>query len=185
MATSSHQALGACVSRNMLVDNNASKLARFLIQRSAANSLALAADHTGPADTTLAAVANLTISNGVGFAGDYAVNASRRYKFRLVGNVTCNGSSGLKLDMQGGTATFTQFAATGIAYTASAVAVVAAASAATALVAGTTAYTAIAVEGEFLAASNGTFAPRIACNASTTAPVLLAGMTLELTEIAS
>ncbi len=185
MATSSHQALGACVSRNMLVDNNASKLARFLIQRSAANSLALASNHTGPADTTLVAVANLTVSNGVGFAGDYAVNASRRYKFRLAGNVTCNGSSGLKLDMQGGTATFTQFCGTGIAYTGSTVLVAAPADATTALIAGTAAFTAIAVEGEFLAATNGTFAPRIACNASTTAPILLAGMTLTLTEIAS
>jgi hypothetical protein len=185
MATSSHQAHSKCVTRNRLIDPNAAKLQQFLVQRSIPNAIALAADYTGPADTTLAAVPELTISNGVGFAGDYAVNASRRYKFRLVANTTCNGSSGLKLDMQGGTATFTQFCATGIAYTASAVAVVAGAAAATALVAGTAAYTAIHIEGEFLAATSGTFAPRIACNASTTAPLLLAGAVFELTEIAS
>lgn len=182
---SSHKALSDLIQRNQAADVQTTKLARYLVQRSAPNVAVLASDYTGPADTTLAVVPGLVIGNGVGFNGDNAVVGGRRYKFRLAGNTTCNGASGIKVDFQGGSCTFTSMSSTSKAFTASAIAVLAPADATTAAPAGTTAYTAIEVEGQFVAASSGTFAPRIACNAATTAPVLLAGMRLELEEIAS
>lgn len=155
------------------------------IQCSIPNVAVLSSAFTGGATSAAqSTVTGLTIANGVGFNGGFAVVGGRTYKFRLWAPTTVNGSAGLKLDMNGGTATVSSFAAVGKGYTAAAIATLAVTAISSSVVNAATAYTSVEVEGEFVASGSGSFAPRATVNTDGTAPQILTGAYLELTEVA-
>ncbi len=181
--TSSHPILNALIGRNAAVQNETKKLARYLVQRGMSNVAVLSANVAGVGTTTLTSI-GLDVTSGVGYNGGYAVIGGHTYRFRIVGNCTVNGTAGLKLDVQDGTATFAWFAASGAAYTANSLANIVSNSAATPLINAAAAYTSIDIEGTFMASGSGSFGIRVAASAAGTAPILLAGTYLELVEIA-
>lgn len=175
--------LSKTIQQNAAADPAATKLVRYLAMRSLPNTARLTAAVTGAATTTATAVAELTVSNGVGFNGNYAVVGGRSYEFEIWAPATTDGTAGMKLSLDGGTATFSPFAAVGYAYTASAVATIASTAPGTSVVNGAAAYTHILVKGTFTALSSGSFGPKLGVNTNGTAAQLLTGAYIKLTEI--
>lgn len=166
------------------VDPAVQKMARLALSRTLPNTAVLLANFTGPASTTLAAPAGLTITNGMGFNNGAAVVGGRTYQFNAMLPCTVNGTSGINVTGDGGTATFSMFAGVGEASTASTTATLVTTTAGGSMVTGATAYTYIVLAGTFTASASGSFNIRIATNTGTaTAPILLAGSSLSITEI--
>lgn len=181
--STSLQILSNVIEQNRAADPAVQKLLRYFAMRSMPNTAVLSSAAAGSATTTTTAVSGLTISNGVGFNGNAAVVGGRTYEFEIWAPATTDGTAGMKLTLDGGTATFSSFAAVGYAYTASAIATVASTAAATAVVNAATAYTHILVKGTFTASKSGTFAPALGVNTAGTAAQLLAGSYCKLVEI--
>ncbi len=182
---SSHLYLTQLVGRNGAADAQTNKLARFLIQRGGVDNtqvLTTAATGNGTA-ASYTAVSGLAIDSGVGFNSGQPIVGGRTYKFRMVAPTTVNGSAGMALKFDGGTATFSSFAAIGYAYTAAAVATLAVTAATGLVVNAAAAYTSVVVEGTFTASGSGTFIPNLSVNTTGTAAQLLAGSFLQVTEV--
>ena len=179
------QFLGRFVQRGVGgLDRRISDSLRYALQRGAADNVAFnPTAYTGPAATALAAVTTLQITNGAGATGiDNAVVGGRA--FRAVLPCTINGTSGVQLTWDGGSATVSTYSATGFNYVGSTATLLQSSTLAGPTANAAAAYTMMVVEGSFIASGSGTFGPRIATNTGTaTAPILAAGAYVSLTEV--
>lgn len=178
--------LSAFITRGVYaLDSKLSFALRYMLQRGAADNVAYnPTNYTGPAATALAAVTTLQLVNACGFSGDNAVVGGRTYRFRAYLPCTVNGTSGVNLTWDAGSATVSAFNATGFNYVGSTVTVVQTTAIGTGTANAAAAYTTMMVEGSFVASGSGTFGPRIATNTGTaTAPIILAGAYVSLTEV--
>ncbi len=182
--SSAHTIATKLIQQNSAVADETKKVLRYLVQRGAIdNGVYLSATTPGAANATLVPFVPLIVDGGVGYNSGGAVVGGRTYKFRMYMPCLANGTSGMVIDWQGGTATFSSFAATGFNYVGGALTAVQSAAAATPTTSGAAAYTTVITEGVFVPSQNGSFGPRIATSAGTTAPSILAGAYLQVTEI--
>lgn len=183
---SSLQKLSAFVTRGVYaIDAKISQAIRYAMQRGAADNVVYnPTNYTGPASTALAAITTLQLTNACGFNGDNAVVGGRTYRFRAYLPCNVNGTSGVNLTWDAGSATVSSFAATGFNYVGSTATLVQTTAIGTGTANAAAAYTTMIVEGTFVASGSGTFGPRIATNTGTaTAPVINAGAYVSLTEV--
>lgn len=182
--STSHEALNQVIGRNNAVQAETLKLARYLVQRGLPNTAVLSADANAVSSTTLAAT-GLLVTNSVGYNSGFACVGGRTYKFKAFLPVTVDGTNGIKIDINAGTATFSSLSFVYRTYTAAAIAAVKG-SALTTGPNATTAYVLIEYEGTMVCSGAGSFGVRLAQNTSgATAATILAGAYLDLTEIAT
>jgi hypothetical protein len=181
------QKLSAFVTRGTYaIDAKVGNALRYMMQRGAADNVAYNPTAASPAAviSTLQAIPALQLVNACGFNGDNAVVGGRTYRFRAVLPCTVNGTSGINLTWDGGSATFASFNATGFNYVGSTLTIVNTTAAGTGTANAAAAYTTMLVEGSFVASGSGSFGPRYATNTGTaTAPIIAAGAYVTLTEI--
>ena len=140
--------------------------------------------YAGLASTALAPVTTLQLSGACGFNSDFAVVGGRSYRFRAVLPCTVNGTNGIQLTWDAGSATVSTYQATGFNYVGSTATLLQSTTLAGPTANAAAAYTMMIVEGSFIASGSGTFGPRIATNTGTSnAPVLAAGAYVALTEV--
>lgn len=136
------------------------------------------------AGTSLAASTYLAIANGVGFNGGYAVLGGRTYSIDCYIACSVGTSGGIKVALDGGTATATNVQLTYEHLTASAIAVTDSAALATTAGAATTGVIAVRIRGSFVATGSGSLVLRFSEFASVTQATVKKGSWLALTEIA-
>lgn len=166
------------------IDAKVGMALRYLMQRGAADNVAFnPTAYTGPTGVALAPVTTLQLTNACGFNSDFAVVGGRAYRFRAILPCTINGTQGVQLTWDAGSATVSTFQATGFNYVGSTATLLQSTTLAGPTANAAAAYTMMVVEGSFIASGSGTFGPRIATNTGTgVAPILAAGAYVSLTE---
>jgi len=106
---SSHTILSKLIERNAQVSQPSRKLHEFLVQRAFPNIAYVPANETAVVDATLVASPNLLIADATYLSGGKALQGGRTYLVEGMLKVTSDVAGGLKIALDGGTATFANF----------------------------------------------------------------------------
>lgn len=165
------------------VDARFASALRYVMQRGAANNTAYAAADQGVSGTTLAASTYLNVTNACGFNSDQAIVGGRTYSVDIYLGTTVGASGGIKVALDGGTATATNVQLTYEHLTATAIAVTNSTALATTAGAATTGVIAVRIKGSFTATSSGSLGLRFAEFAAVSTATIKAGSFMSVCEI--
>lgn len=156
---------------------------RYVMQRGGAANTAIATADQAVAGTTLAASTYLGVTNAMGFGNDQAIVGGRYYSVDIYLATTVGASGGIKVALDGGTATATNVQLTYEHLTAAAIAVTDSAALATTAGAATTGVIAVRVKGTFQATASGSLVLRFSEFAAVSTATVKKGSYMSVTEI--
>lgn len=155
-----------------------------LFQKAISNRVTASADQT-VAGTVLANSTYLQLDTGIYIGGPSAIQGGKSYELNAVLLVTAVGANGIKVDLDGGTATFTT--GTNINYTGTTASAVASANvtAVSTDYGQTAAVVKLEIRGNIVCSGSGSLVLRFAENANSTGVVVLRGSYIEVREVLS
>lgn len=106
---STHLTLAKVIERNVQVAPANRRLMEFVTQRALPNYAYVPANETAVVDATLVASPNLVIADSTYLSGGKALQGGRTYLVEGMLKVTSDMAGGLKIALDGGTATFANF----------------------------------------------------------------------------